>query len=108
MFPNLRFPPPSSDQYAELFNKHPRASFIPSSILGISHDYPNLTNWLNHELVPEYEAEFRKAEKTCFDGNDIYKNKDIGKYLKRGLTSLYEPMPLSVLEMAGMQELSKT
>jgi hypothetical protein len=95
------------DQYTALFNKHPRASFIPSSILGIAHDYPNLTTWLNQELAPEHEAEFRKAEKTCFDGNEIYKNQDIGKFFKRGLNSLYEPMPLSVLELAGMKGISK-
>ena len=75
--------------------------FIPITFLGLSHDYANLSKWLDNNLVPEHAAEFRLAEKQCFNSNYIFGDHPIERYLKGGQKSLLEPVPLSVLNSAG-------
>jgi hypothetical protein len=72
--------------------------FAASSLLGLSHDYPELTTWLRDNLNPTFEAEFRKAEKQCIASDSIYIGKDIGKYFKRGLNALLDPIPQEVIK----------
>jgi hypothetical protein len=86
----------------EFFDQKERASFIPPSLLGMSHDYDNLKSWLKENLVPELEPEFRKTESQCFSSNTMYSNQSMGKYFKRGLKSLYDPVPRGVMEITGM------
>jgi len=62
-----------------------------------------MSDWLQENLVPENEAEFRKAESQCFDSNNNqFANMDVGKYFKRGYKSLIEDaVPASVRRVAG-------
>ena len=77
--------------------------FTPPTILGLSHDYANLSRWLDGNLIPEKAAEFRKAESQCFSSNEqLFENRDLGVFLKNGMKSLIEdPIPSSVMREAG-------
>ncbi|KAF2429700.1 LIP-domain-containing protein [Tothia fuscella] len=88
---------------AESLNGVERSRFLPATTLGIAHDYPNMTAWLAENLVPEYEAEFRRADHQCFDSNNnMYAGIDIGKYFKNGYGSLMnDTVPNSVRHWAG-------
>jgi hypothetical protein len=85
----------------ELYNKGNRSNFIPPGLLGMSHDYKNLSMWLDENLVPSTAAEFRKAESQCFDSNAMFSGRDIGKYFKGGWDSVFSPIPNSVVQAAG-------
>lgn len=75
----------------------------PPALLGLSHDYPNMSTWIAEELIPETAAEFRKADSQCFDSNEAqFAYKDIGTYFKRGLNSIVnDPVPRSVMHSGG-------
>jgi hypothetical protein len=84
----------------ELYNKGERAYAIPPGILGISHDYKNLSKWLDENLEPKWEKEFRQGEHQCFTSNMMWENKDMDKYFKRGWKSVFDPLPNSVIQSA--------
>ncbi|KAF2663164.1 LIP-domain-containing protein [Microthyrium microscopicum] len=85
-----------------LYNKNDRSSFIPATLIGLSKDYKNLSMWLDENLIPEKAAELRKVESQCFDSNyNMFHSQDIGKYLKRGWDSIFDPVPRSVFEVTG-------
>jgi hypothetical protein len=77
--------------------------FTPPTILGLAHDYANLSIWLDENLIPEKAAEFRKAESQCFSSNEnVFENRDMGIFFKRGFKSLVQdPIPASVMREAG-------
>jgi hypothetical protein len=85
----------------ELYNKNNRSYAIPPALLGIGHDYPNLTNWVNENLEPSLANEFKKTDHQCWDSNEMFTNQDIGKYFKRGWQSVFDPLPNSVVQSAG-------
>lgn len=87
----------------ELYNRGERAKLAPPAILGLSHDYPNMSTWIAENLIPETSAEFRKADSQCFDSNaELFSYQDIGKYFKRGWDSLLnDPVPNSVMHSGG-------
>jgi hypothetical protein len=76
--------------------------FVPITYLGLSHDYANLSRWLDENLVPEHAADFRKAEQQCYNSNYMYANQTVDMYLKGGQKSLLDPVPLSVMNNAGI------
>jgi hypothetical protein len=77
--------------------------FEPPSILGLAHDYANLSAWLDENLVPETAADFRQSDRQCYVSNvETFRYMDLGKYLKRGFASIFDPIPASVLTSAGM------
>jgi hypothetical protein len=76
--------------------------FGPPTILGLSHDYANLSRWLDENLIPETAADFRRPEHSCFKSYYDYDNRDMGVYLKRGFKSIRDPVPNSVINNAGM------
>jgi len=85
-----------------LYNKKERAKLSPPAILGLSHDYANLSKWLDDNLVPSLASEFRMAEKQCFDSNEkMFGHQDLGKYFKRGYNSLFDVVPNSVWTAAS-------
>jgi hypothetical protein len=82
----------------ELYNKGERAKLSPPAILGLSHDYPNMSTWVAENLKPELADEFRKTDSQCFDSNErMFAYQDLGKYFKRGYQSLFDPVPKSVM-----------
>jgi hypothetical protein len=62
-----------------------------------------MTAWLKENLIPEHEAEFRRAEHQCFDSNNNqYADVDMSKYFKRGYKSMIEDeVPRSVRHWGG-------
>jgi hypothetical protein len=74
--------------------------FGPPTILGLSHDYANLSKWLDDNLKPETAQEFRKPERTCFKNYYEFDNKDAGVYFKNGFKSIRDEVPNSVINNA--------
>lgn len=74
----------------------------PPTILGLSHDYKNLSKWLEAELIPAFESTFRIPERSCFANYYDFDEKDSGVYLKRGFKSIWDPVPATVIEYGGM------
>lgn len=83
------------------YSKGERARFGPPVILGLSHDFANLSLWMNNSLVKSNEEEYRKAEHHCFDSNSLYSYQDLGKYYTKGYGALQESIPRSVIASAG-------
>jgi hypothetical protein len=76
--------------------------FGPPTLIGLSHDYKNLSDWIDDNLKPETAAEFRVPEKACFGSFYGFDSQDTGKYFKRGFESIHDPVPDSVIKAAGM------
>jgi hypothetical protein len=57
-----------------------------------------MAQWLEENLEPATEKEFRMAENQCMGSNNMYQGKDLGKYFKRGLESLLDPIPQKVVQ----------
>jgi hypothetical protein len=76
------------------------------AVLGLASSYPNLTRWLDENLIPEKKTDFYKAKTRCFDANSLdygLRRESLGSYFKRGLQSfLYDPVPQSVLNSSGI------
>jgi hypothetical protein len=71
--------------------------------MGISHDYPDLTTWLDANLIQNLTKEFKQVERQCFGSNSMYEKKKIGSYFKRGVDSiLRDAVPVSVFKNAGL------
>src|ERR1700760_1560816 len=84
-------------------NKSFYSSFLFPNLLGLAHDYSNLSNWLNENLVEEFSHQFRRAESQCILTNFAeYADKDLGGYFKRGYESLNDPVPSSVIYWTGI------
>jgi hypothetical protein len=74
----------------------------PPTILGLAHDYKNLSRWLDEELIPQNASTFRIPERSCFASYYDFDGKDTGIYFKRGFRSIWDPIPASVIEYGGM------
>jgi hypothetical protein len=71
-------------------------------ILGLSKAFPNLTTWLQENLVPEKKAEFYSVSQSCLIGTEeLGKDKDIYSYFKNGRNSIMEPIPQSIIKWSG-------
>jgi hypothetical protein len=57
-----------------------------------------MADWLKENMVPETEKEFRMAENQCIGSDSTYQGKELGKYFKRGLISLLDPIPQKVVQ----------
>jgi hypothetical protein len=85
-------------------NNAERARFIPATVLGMSHDYANFTQWLKDNLVPQHAAEFRAAENQCFDSNNNqFTGMDMNRFFKNNYSSLlWDPIPKTVRDSTGI------
>lgn len=92
----------------ESYERGERAFLSPPVMLGLSHDYKNMSDWLADNLVPEKEAEYRQGDKRCVDGNKNFTNTDMGLYMKRGYESIHETIPQSVAFATGVMGLRAT
>jgi hypothetical protein len=79
-----------------------RSGYALPTLLGLSKDYKNLSDWLEANLKPETRDEFYKADAQCYDSNWAdFTGKKIGSFLKNGHKSLYEAVPSSIFQRAG-------
>jgi hypothetical protein len=83
-------------------------SYSVSSMLGLSKDYKNLSDWLNLNLVPALEPQFRKAQHQCLTSNEKFDGQELGKYYKRGLKALDDAVPQTVYEWGSTMGLRAT
>ena len=85
------------------------SSLGPPGIVGLSHDYQNLSTWLDENLVPSTKAKFMQAGSQCITSNAIeYAFEDIGDYFIGGYAALSEPVPASILAATGLMGLRST
>jgi hypothetical protein len=75
--------------------------FGPSTFLGLAHDYKNLSDWIDSNLIPETAHIFRIPESACFASFYGFDSQDTGKYFKGGFPSIHQPIPDSVVKTAG-------
>jgi hypothetical protein len=74
----------------------------PEVYAGLSHDYRNLSDWLDQNLIPETAEQFWATETYCIDGNaDVYTFVDTCNYFTRGCDGWGDPIPSEVLQTAG-------
>ncbi|KAF2423431.1 LIP-domain-containing protein, partial [Tothia fuscella] len=73
----------------------------PPTILGVAHDFKNLSNWLDENLVPSLAAQYKSGDDSCISGLKQFENQDMGQYFKRGYRSIYDAVPQSVLGTTG-------
>ncbi|KAL1617911.1 hypothetical protein SLS56_010751 [Neofusicoccum ribis] len=87
---------------AVTINATPFAGLGFAGIAGLAKAYPNLTQYLDEYLLPEKAAEFYEIGSHCLVGDIIEgANKDLYSYFVNGDQSLSEPVPTSVLNIAG-------
>jgi Secretory lipase len=71
-------------------------------MLGLAHDYANLSDWMNANLNPNHEVEWRRAESQCLTSNfGEFQNLSMARYFKRGYPSFRDAVPASVLRWGG-------
>jgi hypothetical protein len=77
-------------------------------MLGLSHDYKNLSQWLDDNLVPAKAAAYRMGDKRCVNGNMNFSNTDMGQYMRRGYSSIHDNVVQSVAFSTGVMGLRAT
>lgn len=91
------------------YEKGERAFLSPPVMLGLSHDYKNLSNYLDEHLLPEMAPAYRLGDQRCVDGNKNFTNTDMGRYWRNGYSaSIHNPTVQSVAFATGVQGLRST
>ncbi|QDS76000.1 hypothetical protein FKW77_004607 [Venturia effusa] len=86
-----------------------RAFLSPPVLLGLAHDYKNLSDFINENLVPEKAAAYKAGEKRCVDGNKNFTNTDMNQYYKKDYAMiLHDPFVSTVARATGIQGLRST
>jgi hypothetical protein len=69
---------------------------------GLSHDYRDLSDWLDQNLVPENATAFWGAETYCIQQSaDLYTTINTCEYFTRGCAAWNDPIPSQVLYNAS-------
>lgn len=70
----------------------------PVTLVGLSHDYRNLSDWLDQNLDPNQAEAFWATETYCIDGNaNVYTTVDTCSYFTNGCTNWDDPIPQNAL-----------
>ncbi|KIW00233.1 uncharacterized protein PV09_08126 [Verruconis gallopava] len=70
----------------------------PITLVGLSHDYPQLSSWLDENLIPEKAADFWLAETLSIQGiADKYTTIPTCSYFTRGCDAWSDEIPSSIL-----------
>jgi hypothetical protein len=70
-------------------------------MLGLAHDYQNLSQWLSEHLRPDRAAQYRLGEESCISGYANFTNQDLGQYFTKGYNVVYEKTPADVMRSTG-------
>jgi hypothetical protein len=70
-------------------------------MLGLAHDYQNLSQWLSEHLRPDRAAQYRLGEESCISGYTNFTNQDLGQYFTNGYNVVYEKTPADVMRLTG-------
>jgi hypothetical protein len=85
----------------EAHNNAPWSMMGPPTLLGLAHDYKNMSDWLDEELIPATASTFRIPETSCFYSYYRFDEKDTGVFFKNGFRAILAPVPHSVIEYGG-------
>ncbi|KAF2397903.1 LIP-domain-containing protein [Trichodelitschia bisporula] len=86
-----------------IYQSGERAFLGPPVILGLSHDYANLSSWLDDNLLPNRSAEYHMGERECIDGNTArFAKKNLGLFFRHGYRSIFDEVPMSVVRSTGL------
>jgi hypothetical protein len=89
-----------------VWEKNNRTSYMPPALIGLSRDYPKLTQWLDEALKPDKKDFFWKSQTQCYDANwEDYAALKVEDFFKKGLDAFQDPIARNVLESAGKQPL---
>jgi hypothetical protein len=76
-------------------------------LLGVSHDYPNLTQWISEYIKPSMSSLFYEANSLCILSSDLlYAFQNISDYFTEPL--LTSPVPSSVFSGTGIMGMRST
>ena len=103
LFPNV------TDYAARNINGE-NSDLVPPGLLGISHDYQNLSTWIDENVKPDMRDQLFKTDSQCVLSNTLqFSYTNIGDYFKNGVNSiLYDEIPNSALYWAGTMGLRGT
>jgi len=74
-------------------------------VLGLAQAYPNMSQWLDSNLVQTKAAMFRVPATACGEYVDKFSGQDIYSYFKRGNQALFDAVPSSISKVAGVMGL---
>lgn len=81
----------------------------PVTLVGLSHDYRNLSTWLDAELNPDRAEEFWATEEYCIDGNaNVFTNSDTCQYFTRGCDGWSDEIPQTAIREGAVMGLRAT
>ena len=81
----------------------------PVTLVGLSHDYRNLSSWLDAELDPARAEEFWATEEYCIDGNaNVFTNSDTCQYFTRGCDGWADEIPQTAIREGAVMGLRST
>jgi hypothetical protein len=99
---------PNPRALQNMVNQGSLPSYSVSSMLGLSKDYQNLSDWLSANLVPALESKFRKAQHQCLSSDEKYDGQNIAMYYKQGVNALNDLIPQSVYKWGSTMGLRAT
>jgi hypothetical protein len=81
----------------------------PVAYAGISHDFPELSAWLEQNLKPERAEEFWNVEKLCIEASStFYAQHNTCDYFIRGCAALDDELPSTILRNTATMGLQGT
>ncbi|GAB1216545.1 hypothetical protein ATERTT37_005761 [Aspergillus terreus] len=100
---------PNVSSVLETINNSSFTGLAFSGIYGQAKAYPNLTTWLDQNLLPEKADKFWAAANSCLSGaGDVGGNEDMYTYFKNGKESFYDPVPQSMFHYSGQMGIRDT
>ena len=93
---------PNVSSVLQTINKGSHAGLAFSGLYWQAKAFPNLTDWLNDNLVPSKSDDYFSVAHGCLSqANSEGKNQDLYSYFKNGEASFYDKEPQSILQWSG-------
>ena len=83
-------------------NKGPFAGLAPAGIMGLTNAYPELSDYVDANLIPSKAADFKKAQTQCLDADIVdFIFQDMFSYFSDGENLLDGALPQAILNETG-------
>lgn len=100
---------PNVSSVLQTINEGAHAGLAFSGIVGQSRAFPNLTNWLDENLIASKSDEFYSIARGCLSqASSNGENKNLYSYAKDGAASFYAAVPESIFQWSGQLGLHGT
>ncbi|KAL4895275.1 secretory lipase-domain-containing protein [Aspergillus ambiguus] len=100
---------PNVSSVLETINNSSFAGLAFSGIYGQAKAYPNLTSWLEENLLHEKAGKFWAAANSCLSGaREIGGNENIYTYFRHAEASFLDPIPQSIFHYSGQMGIRNT